>query len=174
MLATGWACRCVGSGSGDNDKGVHRGFDTFDYQSARRESDSFGHHSDSHSVRCRRSTPNASTLSQSQYSTPIDTGPVPDAVREVAWKAQTRLCRRYRQMMARGKPKPVIIIAIARELAGFVWSIACVTSDPSTTGAGIAATASLTCLDAITAGARRPRSGRGRDGQRTTKASATD
>jgi transposase len=55
---------------------------------------------------------------------------VPEAVREIAWKAQTRLCRRYQQMMAAGKPKPVVVTAIGRELAGFVWSIACITSDP--------------------------------------------
>jgi transposase len=88
---------------------------------------------------------------------------VPDAVRAVAWKAQTRLCRRYRQMMARGKPKPVIVTAIARELAGFVWSIACITSDPPTAGAAMAATAPLAGPD-----------GRGRDDQRNSKASATD
>ncbi|MDB5398467.1 MAG: putative transposase y4qE [Rhodopila sp.] len=55
---------------------------------------------------------------------------VPEAVREIAWKAQTRLCQRYRHMMAKGKPTPVIVTAIARELAGFVWSIGCITSDP--------------------------------------------
>jgi transposase len=56
---------------------------------------------------------------------------VPEAVREIAWKAQTRLCQRYRHMMTKDKPKPVIVTAIARELAGFVWSIACITSDPA-------------------------------------------
>jgi transposase len=55
---------------------------------------------------------------------------VPEAVRAIAWKAQTRLCQRYRHMMAKGKPTQVIVTAIARELAGFVWSIACITSDP--------------------------------------------
>jgi hypothetical protein len=55
---------------------------------------------------------------------------VPEAVRAIAWKAQTRLCQRYRQMMAKGKPRQVVVTAIARELAGFVWSIACITSDP--------------------------------------------
>ena len=55
---------------------------------------------------------------------------VPEAVREIAWKAQTRLCQRYRHMMARGKLRHVVVTAIARELAGFVWSIACITSDP--------------------------------------------
>jgi transposase len=58
----------------------------------------------------------------------VDTAP--EAVREIAWKAQTRLCQRYRRMMAKDKPKPVIVTAIARELAGFIWSIACITSDP--------------------------------------------
>jgi transposase len=57
---------------------------------------------------------------------------VPEAVREIAWKAQTRLCQRYRQMMARGKLRQVVVTAIARELAGFVWSIACITTDPPT------------------------------------------
>jgi transposase len=56
---------------------------------------------------------------------------VPEAVREIAWKAQTRLCQRYRHMMARGKLRQVVVTAIARELAGFVWSIACITSDPA-------------------------------------------
>jgi transposase len=59
---------------------------------------------------------------------------VPEAVRTIAWKAQTRLCQRYRSMMARGKLKPVVVTAIARELAGFVWSIACITSDPPMKG----------------------------------------
>jgi transposase len=55
---------------------------------------------------------------------------VPETVREIAWKAQTRLCQRYRHMMARGKLRQVVVTAIARELAGFVWSIACITTDP--------------------------------------------
>src|SRR4051812_24126573 len=59
---------------------------------------------------------------------------VPEAVRAIAWKAQTRLCQRYRSMMASGKLKQVVVTAIARELAGFVWSIACITSDPPVKG----------------------------------------
>jgi hypothetical protein len=47
---------------------------------------------------------------------------VPEAVREIAWKAQTWLCKRYRQMMAKGKLKQVVVTAIARKLAGFVWA----------------------------------------------------
>ena len=59
---------------------------------------------------------------------------VPEAVRAIAWKAQTRLCQRYHQMMAKGKPNQVVVTAIARELGGFVWAIACITSDPAATG----------------------------------------
>jgi transposase len=55
---------------------------------------------------------------------------VPEAVRAIAWKAQTRLCLRFRQMTAKGKPNQVVVTAIGRELGGFVWSIACITSDP--------------------------------------------
>jgi transposase len=58
---------------------------------------------------------------------------VPEVVRAIAWKAQTRLCQRYRHMIAKGKPRQVVVTAIARELAGFIWSIACVTSDPPAT-----------------------------------------
>jgi transposase len=47
----------------------------------------------------------------------------PPAVRAVAWAAQHRLCARYRALQARGKPQPQIIIAIARELLGFLWAI---------------------------------------------------
>src|SRR6202171_2237962 len=54
---------------------------------------------------------------------------VPDAVREIAWKAQTRLCQRYRHMVAKGKLNQVVVTAIARELAGFVWSMAGITTD---------------------------------------------
>ena len=46
-------------------------------------------------------------------------------VQQIAWKAQKRLCARFRRMMARGKPKNVVCTAIARELLGFIWAIAC-------------------------------------------------
>jgi transposase len=49
---------------------------------------------------------------------------LPKPIRETAWKAQLRLCRRYRQLANRGKPATVVTTAIARELAGFVWAIA--------------------------------------------------
>src|SRR5512142_2649397 len=45
-------------------------------------------------------------------------------IRDIAWKAQERLCGRYRKLARAGKPPNVITAAIARELAGFVWAIA--------------------------------------------------
>lgn len=45
-------------------------------------------------------------------------------IRETAWKAQVRLCGRYRRMLSRGKKAPIVITAIARELVGFMWAIA--------------------------------------------------
>jgi transposase len=49
---------------------------------------------------------------------------LPKAIREIAWKAQTRLCARDRRLARTGKPANVVTAAIARELAGFVWAIA--------------------------------------------------
>jgi len=49
---------------------------------------------------------------------------LPQPVLDLAWKAQVRLCGRFRRLMARGKPKTKVITAIARELAGFMWAIA--------------------------------------------------
>ena len=45
-------------------------------------------------------------------------------VRDIAWKAQTRLSARYRALAARGKKSTVAVTAIARELAGFMWAVA--------------------------------------------------
>lgn len=47
----------------------------------------------------------------------------PEAVQEIAWRAQKRLCGRYRSLEARGKLKVQLCTAIARELAGFIWAI---------------------------------------------------
>ena len=48
---------------------------------------------------------------------------LPKAVRAIAWKAQIRLCARYRRLVAAGKKTPVVIAAIAREMAAFLWAI---------------------------------------------------
>jgi transposase len=46
----------------------------------------------------------------------------PPRVIAIADKAQQRLCRRFRKLAAEHKPTPKIVVAIARELAGFVWA----------------------------------------------------
>ena len=46
----------------------------------------------------------------------------PGRVIAIADKAQQRLCRRFRKMVAEHKPAPKIAVAIARELAGFLWA----------------------------------------------------
>jgi len=43
--------------------------------------------------------------------------------RVIAWRAQKRLCGRYRALTQAGKNQKVVCVAIARELAGFVWDI---------------------------------------------------
>jgi transposase len=47
----------------------------------------------------------------------------PRRVREMAWKAQTRLCGRFRSLERKGKRRTVIATAIARELSAFIWAI---------------------------------------------------
>lgn len=49
---------------------------------------------------------------------------VSQEVRDIAWKAQVRLCGRFRRLKARKMLHNKIVIAIARELAGFIWAIA--------------------------------------------------
>ena len=39
-----------------------------------------------------------------------------------SWKAQQRLHAKYKKLTARGKPAGVAVVAVARELAGFVWA----------------------------------------------------
>jgi transposase len=49
---------------------------------------------------------------------------VPGPIRQIAWKAQLRLCARFRKLTARGKSRNRVVTAIARELSGFMWAIA--------------------------------------------------
>ena len=48
---------------------------------------------------------------------------LPKPVRDIAWKAQVRLCARYRRLSAMGKKLPIVVAAIAREMAAFLWAI---------------------------------------------------
>ncbi|MDG0814579.1 IS110 family RNA-guided transposase [Cohnella rhizosphaerae] len=49
---------------------------------------------------------------------------LPPEVQSIAWSAQHRLHKKYWSLARRGKHKGCIAVAIARELAGFVWAIA--------------------------------------------------
>jgi hypothetical protein len=48
---------------------------------------------------------------------------LPKPALDIAWKAQTRLCARYRTLTAKGKKPTVAVTAIAREMAAFIWAI---------------------------------------------------
>ena len=43
---------------------------------------------------------------------------LPKPARDIAWKAQVRLCARYRRLSTTGKKLPVVVAALAREMAG--------------------------------------------------------
>ena len=57
-----------------------------------------------------------------------------EQVQDIAWKAQKRLCGRYRLLEARGKLKVQVCIAVARELAGFIWAIGQALPQPAARG----------------------------------------
>jgi transposase len=48
---------------------------------------------------------------------------VPEQIKEIAWKAQTRLSKRFARLAAAGKDKRKIVTAVGRELLGFIWAI---------------------------------------------------
>src|SRR5262249_8372197 len=49
---------------------------------------------------------------------------LPKAMQAISGKAQVRLCKRYRQLMAKGKNANQVVVAIARALSAFMWAIA--------------------------------------------------
>ena len=48
-----------------------------------------------------------------------------DEAKVIAWRAQKRLCGRYRTLIQAGKNTKQTTVAIARELVGFIWDIVC-------------------------------------------------
>jgi transposase len=48
----------------------------------------------------------------------------PKSLQDLSWKAQGRLCKRYRKLIARGKHANQVVVAMARELVGCMWAIA--------------------------------------------------
>jgi transposase len=68
-------------------------------------------------VQCALNVPKVSVeLSKRQEGQPTDR-------RDLSWKTQVRLHKRGRALLARGKLKQKIIVALAREMAGFVWAM---------------------------------------------------
>lgn len=49
---------------------------------------------------------------------------LPKETRDIAWRAQLRLCKKYRKMAAQNKPHQVVVTAVARELVAYLWEIA--------------------------------------------------
>jgi transposase len=48
----------------------------------------------------------------------------PKMIQDIRWKAQVRLCKRDRQLVARGQQANIVTVAMARALAGCMWAIA--------------------------------------------------
>ena len=48
---------------------------------------------------------------------------VSEEIKEIAWKAQHRLHKRYHSLAAAGKNQPKVVTALGRELLGFIWAI---------------------------------------------------
>src|SRR5579872_472596 len=57
-----------------------------------------------------------------------------DEIKAIAWKAQQRLHKCYKAMAARGKNKNQIVVALGRELLGFIWAIGVRTEQPQRPG----------------------------------------
>jgi hypothetical protein len=55
---------------------------------------------------------------------------ISEEIKDIAWKAQTRLHRRFWRLMRQGLPHQKVVVAIARELLGFIWAIARATMAP--------------------------------------------
>ena len=55
---------------------------------------------------------------------PLRREPLPKPLHDISWRAQVRLCKRFRRLLARGKHANQVVVAMARELAGFLWAIA--------------------------------------------------
>jgi transposase len=47
----------------------------------------------------------------------------PARVLAIADRAQERLCGRYRRMTLRGTTSPKVVVAMARELTGYLWAV---------------------------------------------------
>jgi transposase len=55
---------------------------------------------------------------------PLRLETLPKPLQDISWRAQVRRCQRFRRLLARGKHANQVIVALARELAGFLWAMA--------------------------------------------------
>lgn len=49
---------------------------------------------------------------------------LPKRIVDIAWKAQLRLCKRYKKLINKGKHYNLVVTAIAREMIAYIWAIA--------------------------------------------------
>ena len=49
---------------------------------------------------------------------------LPKQIIDIAWKAQLRLCKRYKKLISKGKHYNLVVTAIAREMIAYIWAIA--------------------------------------------------
>jgi hypothetical protein len=49
---------------------------------------------------------------------------LPKQIVDIAWKAQLRLCKRYKKLLNKGKHYNLVVTAIAREMIAYIWAIA--------------------------------------------------
>ena len=49
---------------------------------------------------------------------------LPKQIVDIAWKAQLRLCKRYKKLINKGKHYNLVVTAIAREMIAYIWAIA--------------------------------------------------
>lgn len=49
---------------------------------------------------------------------------LPKQIIDIAWKAQLRLCKRYKKLSSKGKHYNLVVTAIAREMIAYIWAIA--------------------------------------------------
>lgn len=49
---------------------------------------------------------------------------LPKQIIDIAWKAQLRLCKRYKKLINKGKHYNLVVTAIAREMIAYIWAIA--------------------------------------------------
>jgi transposase len=55
---------------------------------------------------------------------PLRLEQLPKPIQDISWQAHVRLCQRVRRLTARGTHANHVVVAIARELAGFLWAMA--------------------------------------------------